>query len=41
MHSYHAKTFTEQFISQILPEISEDEAQAATEKFTKENDLEV
>ncbi|MBL8499480.1 MAG: hypothetical protein JNL77_02675 [Nitrosomonas sp.] len=41
MHSYHAKTFTEQFISQILPEISEDEARAATERFTEENDLEV
>ncbi len=41
MHSYHVKTFVEQFISQILPEISEDEARAATERFTEENDLEV
>ena len=41
MYTYDPRKFVEQFITQILPEISEGEARAATEKFTKENDLEV
>lgn len=40
MHTHHVKTFVEQFIMQILPEISEGEARAAVEKFKKENSLE-
>lgn len=40
MYTYDPRKFVEQFITQILPEISEDEARAATEKFKKDNDLE-
>ncbi|MBX9916792.1 MAG: hypothetical protein E6Q59_01365 [Nitrosomonas sp.] len=40
MYTYDPRKFVELFITQILPEISEDQAREAVEKFKKENSLE-
>ncbi|AEJ00154.1 hypothetical protein Nit79A3_0248 [Nitrosomonas sp. Is79A3] len=40
-HTFSVHRFVEQNLTQILPGISEDEVRIATEKFTKESDLEV